>query len=327
MIGWAKKHLLLSTVLGILLAYVLFELVTTWVVICRDAYVTSDIVIIAPEVSGPMLALHVVNDQVVAAGAPLFSIDPQPFQIEVDRQQATLELARANLRRAEDQVALTVADIGAKQAEYDDARKNRDRAVELAKGGVVAQETLDNFQKAFQVALANLNQAQAARVIAQQQIRVQSGTTKETEAALAKATYELSRTQVRAPADGRVAPFQLRPGSYLEAGKPVIALVTDDNWRVVANLTERHLSGLKPGRRVWFTIGSDPWRIHSGWVRNIAPGIARSPSAALVLPYVQPNTDWIRLPRRFPVEIETGDLPKRQRLFMGGNAFVWWING
>lgn len=326
-VDWAKKHLLLSTALVILLAYALFEVLSGWIVFCRDAYVTSDLVIIAPEVSGPMLSLDVVNDQIVNAGALLFSIDPKPFQIEVDRQSAALDLAQANLRRTQDQLALAASDIAAKRAEYEDAAKNRQRAVELASSGALAQEALDAVQRAFQVSLANLDRAQAAKAVAEQEISVQRVTVKQTEAALARAAYELSRTQVRSPTGGRVAPFQLRPGSYLEAGRPVMALVTEEDWRVVANLTERHLSGLQPGKRVWFTVGSDPWQIHTGRVRSIAPGIARSPSGVSVLPYVQPNTDWIRLPRRFPVEINLGDLPSRKRLFMGGDATVWWING
>ncbi|MBW0001684.1 MAG: HlyD family secretion protein [Verrucomicrobia bacterium] len=325
-VGWAKKHLLLSTALVILLAYALFEVLSGWIVFCRDAYVMSDVVIIAPEVNGPMLSLDVVNDQIVKAGALLFTIDPKPFQIEVDRQSAALDLARANLRRTQDQLALATSDIAAKQAEYEDATKNRQRAVELASSGALAQETLDTVQRAFQVSLAGLDRAQAAKAVAEQEISVQHVTVKQMEAAVAKATYELSRTQVRSPTGGRVAPFQLRPGSYLEAGRPVMALVTEEDWRVVANITERHLSGLQPGKRVWFTVGSDPWQIHTGRVRSIAPGVARSASGVSALPYVQPNTDWIRLPRRFPVEINLGDLPSRKRLFMGSDATVWWIN-
>jgi membrane fusion protein, multidrug efflux system len=41
-----------------------------------------------------------------------------------------------------------------------------------------------------------------------------------------------------------------------------------------------------------------------------------------VVPYVSPTTDWIRLPRRFPVEIDLGDLPKRERLYLGADARV-----
>jgi multidrug efflux system membrane fusion protein len=323
---WMKKHLLVSTVLVVLLLYLGFQWASSWLVLCRDAYLTSDLVTISPEVSGPMLTLAVSNNQAIEGGALLFSVDPKPFQIEVDRQRATLEVAKADLARTVDQLSLANADIQGKNADYQDAVKNRDRAVELAKGGDISQESLDNLRRAFQVALANLNQTRAAKVIAEQDVTAQNARIRQTEVALAKAEFELSRTEVRSPAAGRVAPFQLRPGSYLEAGKPVMALLTEGNWRVVANLDERHLSGLRPGRAVWFSLGSDPWRVHAGRVRSLSPGVSRTPAAANVLPYVAPDTDWIRLPRRLPVEIDIGDLPKQQLLFMGTDATVWWMN-
>jgi multidrug efflux system membrane fusion protein len=90
-------------------------------------------------------------------------------------------------------------------------------------------------------------------------------------------------------------------------------------------LPERHLAGLSVGQKVWFMIGSDPWRVHVGKVKSIAPGVARSQEAFEPLPYVAPATDWIRLARRFPVEIDIGELPKHEQLFQGANATVWMI--
>ncbi|HZC36410.1 MAG TPA: hypothetical protein VE242_12385, partial [Chthoniobacterales bacterium] len=98
-----------------------------------------------------------------------------------------------------------------------------------------------------------------------------------------------------------------------------------DNWRIMANLPERHLSGLQVGQAVWVSIGSDPWRICTGHVRSIAPGVSRSATAANVLPYVAPSTEWIRLPTRFPVEIDISDPPQKTDLFLGSNATVWWL--
>jgi multidrug efflux system membrane fusion protein len=62
-----------------------------------------------------------------------------------------------------------------------------------------------------------------------------------------------------------------------------------------------------------------------GRIRSIAPGVSRSADLVNVLPYVEPRTDWIRLPRRFPVEIYLSDLPAKKDLFLGSNATVWWI--
>jgi hypothetical protein len=113
---------------------VLFELVTQVFVYCRDAYVTTDIVFVAPEVSGPIAKLPISGNQKIDAGSVLFAIDPEPFELALQTQKAALDLANANLKKVQDQVGLATSEIEAKQAILDDAQRTRDRIVELSKG-------------------------------------------------------------------------------------------------------------------------------------------------------------------------------------------------
>src|SRR5215813_6380674 len=53
-----------------------------------DAYITSDIVSITPEVSGLVSAIYVTDNQWVRRGTVLFTIDPTPFVLEVQRARA-----------------------------------------------------------------------------------------------------------------------------------------------------------------------------------------------------------------------------------------------
>jgi membrane fusion protein (multidrug efflux system) len=71
-----------------------------------DAYVQADTVNVAAQVTGPVAAIYVKDHQLVIAGQLLFSIDPRPFQIAVERysatvaaQQAALVLAHQNAQR------------------------------------------------------------------------------------------------------------------------------------------------------------------------------------------------------------------------------------
>jgi hypothetical protein len=63
LIAWLKRHPLIGTALGLFLVYLAYEFCTTFLVICRDVYVTADIVTVAPQVSGPMLHLAVTDNQ------------------------------------------------------------------------------------------------------------------------------------------------------------------------------------------------------------------------------------------------------------------------
>lgn len=116
----------------------------------------------------------------------------------------------------------------------------------------------------------------------------------------------------------------MRAGDYAHEGKALAAVVSRDNWHIMAAVNERHLSRLKAGQTVCFTIGSDPWRVHVGTVRSIAPGIARTQEGQGALPYVPLDTDWIRLPRRFPVLIDMGDLCRNSSPFTAAPMRACW---
>ena len=304
--------------------FTVYELVSGVLVYSRDAYITTDVIGVAPQVSGPLSTLAVKDNQVVQQGDLLIKIDSKPFQLDLDRLQANLELARATEERAKEEVSIVADRISSQQAQLDDAKVAFERATDLRKLGNIAQQSLDDARRNFDVATALLRAAQASRVTAEQEVFVQAASVTAARAAVARAKYDLDCTVLFAPVTGRVAPLIVRVGDYLTAGRPVAAIVSDENWRFVVNLPERHLKGLKVGQRVYCYIDSDPWRIHPAKVRSIAPGVARSLDPSQILPYVNLTTDWIRLPRRFPVEIDLGDLPKKQRLFVGGDANVFY---
>jgi membrane fusion protein (multidrug efflux system) len=71
-----------------------------------DAYVQADTINVAAQVSGPVQTIFVKDHETVTKDQLLFTIDPAPFQIAVDKataavagQQATLFLAEQNAHR------------------------------------------------------------------------------------------------------------------------------------------------------------------------------------------------------------------------------------
>src|SRR5262245_9912876 len=59
-----------------------------------DAAVRANVVGIAPHVSGPIVELHVVDNQRVKAGDLLFVVDPRPYEARRDRVRAELALTQ-----------------------------------------------------------------------------------------------------------------------------------------------------------------------------------------------------------------------------------------
>ena len=67
----------------------------------RDARVAAEIVVMAPDVSGVITDLRVVNNQRVKKGDVLFVIDTERFALAVQRAQAALDSQRVQTRQLE----------------------------------------------------------------------------------------------------------------------------------------------------------------------------------------------------------------------------------
>jgi membrane fusion protein, multidrug efflux system len=169
-VNWFKHHVVIGTLLGLVILFTVYELVSGVLVYSRDAYITTDVIGVAPQVSGPLSTLAVKDNQLVQQGDLLIKIDPEPFQLDLDRLQANLELARATEERAKEEVSTASDRIASQQAQLDDAKAAFERATELRKSGNIDQQDLDNARRTFDVATAQLRAAQASRVTAEREI-------------------------------------------------------------------------------------------------------------------------------------------------------------
>jgi membrane fusion protein, multidrug efflux system len=234
--------------------FTVYELVSGVLVYSRDAYITTDVIGVAPQVSGPLSTLAVKGNQVVQKGDLLIKIDPEPFQLDLDRLQANLELARATEEKAKEEVSIGADRIASQQAQLDDSKVAFKRAADLRKMGNIAQQALDDAQRTFDVATALRRAAQASRVTAEQEVFVQAAAVTAARAAVARAKYNLDCTVLVAPVSGRVAPLIVRVGDYLTAGRPVVAIVSDENWRLVVPSPAGWLRSW-PSPYIWTILG------------------------------------------------------------------------
>lgn len=310
---------------GVLL-FVLYEISVGYFAYTGDAYVMSDIVIISSEIDGPVSKLAVQDNATVKTGDLLFAIEPTPYRLAVDEADAALAQAKANVGLANDEVASAKAGLESARAVETNADTTMGRVRSLSKEGFTSDANLDVATRDLATASANVLVAQSGLQVASQRVAVSAANVSAATATLAKAQYEFSKTTVAAPEAGRIAPFTIRQGDYVRAGTEVMAIITDARRRVVANVAERHLSHIRLGQRAWVTLGSQPWVLHRGQVSGISAAVSRSPDSPGIVPYVEPTTDWVRLPRRFPIEITLDDWPEGIPHFVGSDArvLIWF---
>ncbi|MCJ8143600.1 HlyD family secretion protein [Ancylobacter sp. A5.8] len=320
------RHPVLLIVAAVVTLFALYEISVRYFAYTGDAYVDSNVIVVASQIAGPVSELAVQDNQPVTAGQVLFRIDQTPFALKVKERESALDQARADLALADDEVSAAKATIVSAQAVATNANETLARVRSLAKDGFSPEAQLDVATRDVATANAAVQVAESALSVATRRVAVATADIATAEASLATAQYDLSKTVVTAPEPGRVTPFVIRVGDYMERGTKVMAIVTPERRRVVANVAERHLARIALGQRVWLTLGSDPWVLHAGRVTGISPGVARQEGEVQVLPYVEPSTDWVRLPRRFPVEVTLDEWPEGLGLFLGADArvLIWF---
>ena len=82
-----------------------------------DATVRANFVGIAPQVNGHIVELHVRDNQQVQEGDLLFLIDPRPYEIALERAQATLALTRKEVDGLKNGAATAVAGVSKAEAQ------------------------------------------------------------------------------------------------------------------------------------------------------------------------------------------------------------------
>ncbi|WP_067710244.1 MULTISPECIES: p-hydroxybenzoic acid efflux pump subunit AaeA [unclassified Erwinia] len=132
-----------------------------------------------------------------------------------------------------------------------------------------------------------------------------------TEHQLAKATatrdtaqLDLTRTVVKAPADGWITNLNVYRGEFITRGSTAVALVQAHTFYILAYMEETKLEGVRPGYRVEITpLGSN--RVLHGTVDSIAAGVTNSSSTidSKGMATIDSNLEWVRLAQRVPVRI------------------------
>ena len=309
--------LILGTVIG---GFVLYESLSRVIAYTDDAYVRSDLIAVAPQITGRIIGVHVVDDQVVKAGDLLITIDPVPFELTIAERRQQINEARAQVNVSHDQITMTRDAYASAESASNFAHLTQQRIATLATTGVATRQRLDQVNDELARAEAALLAAKAAIARAEATKEAYQAALARAEAEMATAEWRLARTKIFAPADGIINNLTTRIGDTAQADVPLIGIVDAKAWRVVANYKQDYIRQFKTGGTAWVWLDSHPWHLHRARIAGIGRGISREPEPAKLLPYIAPTTDWIRLQRRFPVTLTLVDPPADLKLYMGADA-------
>ncbi len=226
-----------------------------------DAYVAGHVIHIAPRIPGTVLRVVVEDNAFVEKGQLLVELDPEPYQIAVNRAAAAVDVARAQVQQAESQGRAIVAGI---RAAYNNLRLTMDHVTE----GIAR----------LKASLATREKAIAQRTLAEAELRrarnlLQSNSGTQQVVDQREASYQVATaTEIEAHEQVHLARAALGLPP-VPLGQPLDAVPAD--WvkkapAVRAALAELINVGVKIGLEVP-PIEDDPDTVYNNFV-NRAPG-------------------------------------------------------
>jgi len=221
-------------------------------------------------------------------------------EAEVRARQAQLDQARIDLTRAENLLAKKVV-----------PRDRYDKANTAAESAEAALAAARELQRQAEVTLAShaaavaqsraavevektaLSQAEAARGTHAEQVRGRG-------VQVELAQLNLGYTKIVSPAEGYVTKKAVEAGNQVQAGQPLMAVVSLEGLHVVANYKETQLHSIRPGQPARLRVDALPGREFTGRVESIMAGTG---AAFSLFPPENASGNYVKVVQRIPVKI------------------------
>jgi membrane fusion protein (multidrug efflux system) len=285
-----------------------------------DAAVDGHIVPVLAKVGGYVQKVNVAENSRVRPDSVLVQIDPAELNVRLASADADLAAARAATGaagltgQAEAAVLSASGQAGALESQIEAARISEAKAKsdlgrikELAAKQIVSKQQLDAAQATADAATASLQalqrqagSASAAVTNAQGGVRLATARLQAAAAARENAALQLSYTRVTAPEGGIVSRKQVEAGQLVQAGQPLLTIVSDSGIWVTANFKETQLARIRVGQEVEVDVDAYQGKTVKGRVESVS---AATGSKFAMIPPDNSTGNFTKVVQRIPVRI------------------------
>lgn len=202
-------------------------------------------VTVGTQVSGIINKLFVDYNSVVKKGQVIAELDKQNLQSQLNSAKAQLSQAQANLLSAQSDLA------------YQKANYQRNKT--LYNKGLISANDYEQARLSWQTANATVDERRDAVAAAREEV--------------SRAQTNLSYAVITSPIDGVVISKSVEEGQTVAASysTPELFTIAKDlkDMRVIANVDEADIGGVKVGQRVTFTVDAYPNDTFEGAVTQV----------------------------------------------------------
>jgi membrane fusion protein (multidrug efflux system) len=290
----------------------------------NNAFVVANVRPIAAEVTGYIDHIYVKNGQNVKQGDKLFSLNPEPYQYELDLARSEFEKSKTTLIDFLNKKDWLDAKLAITKEEYQLAKIHFDDANKLILQGAISQLSTQTYQIRFYEAKQAIVAEKQEFVHLENQIIIQKSVIKANKAKVDLARYDLEHTTVYAQGNGFITNLFIAKGTPAVAHEPLFSFVDTSKWFIQANFDETDLSEVRIGDRASIRLriylGE---KIYHGKVVSINWAVNRQRESTInYLQEVKSENQWVLLPQRFPVMIEIEKVDPIYPLSVGASAYV-----
>jgi HlyD family secretion protein len=226
--------------------------------------------------SGIVKKLLVEYGDRVKKGQLLAQLDKIEIEAGVEQSRAALQAAQANLKGAEADYERSKVD--AESPDVPLLKRAYDRAVQMAKDGVVSESALDDAERAYKLAVNKQNVARAQMMVLQAKIAQSQAEVAHDQANLKQLDEQLNYTDIVSPIDGIILSRDVEMGdavsSILVLGSSATLVMTIGDTREVyvkGKVDESDIGRVYLGQPARIKVESFKDKTFNGVVTKISP--------------------------------------------------------
>ena len=278
-------------------------------VLVLTGIVTTNDVIVSPQIAGQIAELKVKEGDTVRKDQPLAVIRPDELRADttyysstaaglasqVRESEAALRYQERQttdqIRQAEAALRSFEAQVKAAEADVEAARLTFTRTQDLAQKKIASTQELDQARTAFAAAQARVDslnrQADAQRAtvalarstaeqtaVRRSQLQASEHMEAAAQAQKTKADVRLHYTEINAPIDGIVDVRAVRQGEVVAAGQPIVTLINPDDLWVRCDVEETYIDRIRIGDKMRVRLPSGEERDGTVFYRGVDASFA-----------------------------------------------------
>ncbi|MDD8032079.1 MAG: efflux RND transporter periplasmic adaptor subunit [Acidobacteriota bacterium] len=204
----------------------------------RSLQLTGDIepwkqVGVVPNISGKVTRIYVQEGDQVRQGQLLAELDTEALRLQLEQAKAAVSVAQAN---------------------YQDAKRNKERMDKLLKENAISEQQHEKIRLALEAAQTQLKQAEEALNLVQ---------------------YQLDVSMMRAPFSGLITGKYINEGEAINpmmpGGPGVVTLMDMSSVKIKVNVPERNFREIHPGLKSLIRVDAYPDEVFEGEVFIVNP--------------------------------------------------------